>query len=341
MMTTKGLWSRRLRTSEPAASEKAPKHRIYAILSKYALFAAWACMILIFALLEPHTFLTRQNITSTLSSQAVLVLLTYALVVTLTTGEYDLSVAAVLTLSSMIIAILNTEAHISIVLSVLAAVAIGLLVGVINGVVIVAIGVDSIIATLGMGSFLSGIVLWISGGNTLTGISNSLVTLVVVPHVFGLSLSFIYVVIATILLWYVLSYVPVGRRLLYVGRSREVSRLSGLRVGRLRWGALIAASFIAALAGVLYAGTTGGADPTSGLAFLLPAFAGAFLGSTTIQPGRFNAWGSFAAVYFLVTGIDGLSLLGIQVFVQDLFYGAALIVAVSVSVLARRRANAT
>jgi hypothetical protein len=72
---------------------------------------------------------------------------------------------------------------------------------------------------------------------------------------------------------------------------------------------------------------------TSGLTFLLPAFAGAFLSATTIQPGRFNAWGSFAAVYFLVTGIDGLSLLGIQVYVQDLFYGAAPIVAVSVSIL--------
>jgi ribose transport system permease protein len=340
-MMTKGLWSCRLHAFESAASEKKRKNRVYAIIGKYALFVAWACAILIFALLEPHTFLTRQNITSTLSSQAILVLLTYALVVTLTTGEYDLSVAAVLTLSSMIIAILNAEAHISIVLSVLAAVAIGLLVGVINGVVIVAIGVDSIIATLGMGSLLSGIVLWISGGNTISGISHSLVTLVVVPHLFGLSLSFVYIVAATILLWYVLSYLPVGRRLLYVGRSREVSRLTGLRVGRLRWGALIAGSFTATLAGVLYAGTTAGADPTSGLALLLPAFAGAFLGSTTIQPGRFNAWGSFAAIYFLGTGINGLSLLGIQVFVQDLFYGGALIVAVSISVLARRRAGAS
>jgi ribose transport system permease protein len=316
------------------------EQRIRSLIQKYGLFAAWAGTIVLFALVEPHTFLERQNITSTLSSQAVLVLLTYSLVVTLTAGEYDVSAAAVLTLSSMVIAILNTEDHLNIALSVLAALAIGRRGGRVNGV-IVAIGVDSIIATLGMSSVLSGLVLWISGGNTLSGISGSLVTLVVVPHIFGLSLSFVYVVAATLLLWYALSYLPVGRRLLYVGRSREVARLTGLRVGRLRWGALVAGSFIAAVSGVLYAGTTGGADPTSGLALLLPAFAGAFLGATTIQPGRFNAWGSFAAVYFLVTGIDGLSLLGIQVFVQDLFYGAALIVAVSVSLLARRRANAS
>jgi ribose transport system permease protein len=319
----------------------APPRRIHALASKYALFAAWAGTILIFALAEPHTFLDRQNITSTLNSQAVLVLLTYALVVALTAGEYDVSVAAVLTLSAMMVAILNTEDHVNIILSVVIALATGILVGLVNAAVIVVIGVDSIIATLGMGSFLSGVVLWISGGNTFSGISGTLVTLVVVPHVYGLSMSFFYVVAATFLLWYVLTYLPAGRRLLYVGRSREVSRLSGLRVGRLRGAALVAASFVAAVAGVLYAGTTGGADPTSGLAFLLPAFAGAFLGATTIRPGRFNAWGSLAAVYFLVTGIDGLSLLGIQVFVQDLFYGAALIVAVSGSVLARRRAQSS
>ncbi len=105
----------------------------------------------------------------------------------------------------------------------------------------------------------------------------------------------------------------------------------------MRWGALIASGFVAALAGILYAGTTGAADPISGGAFLLPAFAAAFLGSTTIAPGRFNSWGSFVATYFLVTGITGLTLLGAQTYVQHLFYGGALVLAVTLSQLARRR----
>ena len=94
---------------------------------------------------------------------------------------------------------------------------------------------------------------------------------------------------------------------------------------------------ISAFAGVLYAGTLGAADPTSGLSFLLPAFAAAFLGATTIIPGRFNPIGSIAAVYFLVTGITGLQLLGVQTFVQQLFYGGALILAVALSQAARPR----
>jgi ribose transport system permease protein len=140
--------------------------------------------------------------------------------------------------------------------------------------------------------------------------------------------------------FYVFRYTPVGRRLLVVGRGREVARLSGIRVGAVRWGALIVSSLIAAFGGVLYAGTSGAAGPTSGLELLLPAFAAAFLGATTINPGRFNAWGTVIAVYFLVTGITGLQLLGAQSFVQNIFYGSALIAAVSFSQVVRRRRTA-
>jgi ribose transport system permease protein len=141
-----------------------------------------------------------------------------------------------------------------------------------------------------------------------------------------------------IVLWYVLTYTAVGRRLLFVGRGRSVARLSGLRVNTLRFSALAGSGLMAGLAGVLYAGTTGGADPTSGASFLLPAFAAAYLGATAVSPGRFNAWGAFIAVYFLVTGITGLQLLGVDSFVQQLFYGGALVLAVALSQIVRRRA---
>jgi ribose transport system permease protein len=113
--------------------------------------------------------------------------------------------------------------------------------------------------------------------------------------------------------------------------------LSGLDVGRLRFSAFVVSGAVSAIAGVMYAGTTGAADPTSGMSLLLPAFAAAFLGATSITPGRFNSWGTFIAVYFLATGITGLQLLGAQSFVQQLFYGGALIVAVALSQLMRGR----
>jgi ribose transport system permease protein len=139
------------------------------------------------------------------------------------------------------------------------------------------------------------------------------------------------------MIWYVFSYTAIGQRLLFVGRGREVARLSGINDDRMRWGCLVVSSLLGAVAGVIYAGTIGAADPNSGLTYLLPAFAAAFLGATSIQPGRFNPIGSVIAVYFLVTGITGLSIIGVSTFVQDLFYGGALIVAVTLSQIVRGR----
>jgi ribose transport system permease protein len=87
----------------------------------------------------------------------------------------------------------------------------------------------------------------------------------------------------------------------------------------------------------MLAGLSQAADPQSGASFLLPAFAAAFLGSTAIVPGRFNAVGTFAAVYFLVTGITGLDYLGYAGWPGQVFYGGSLVVAVSLSHLAGRR----
>ena len=101
--------------------------------------------------------------------------------------------------------------------------------------------------------------------------------------------------------------------------------------------ALVASGVIAAIAGVLYTGMRGAADPTSALTFLLPAIAAAYLGSTSIYPGRFNAPGACIAVFFLSTGIMGLNFLGADTFVQNLFYGGGLVAAVSISQLLRNR----
>jgi len=139
-------------------------------------------------------------------------------------------------------------------------------------------------------------------------------------------------------IWGVFEYTRIGRLFTIVGQGRQVARLSGAPVVGVRTLALTASGLIAAFAGVLYAGNSGTADPTSGTVLLLPAFAGAFLGATVIKPGRYNPWGSIIAVYFLVTGITGLQMLGASSFVQDLFYGAALVAGVALSrIMGRNR----
>jgi ribose transport system permease protein len=313
------------------------RSRLADLAERYALLVAWGVTCVVFGILRPDTFLTTSNFTTIFGSQAVLVVLTLALLFPLTAGDYDLSVAATMGLSAMTLAILNVDHGWSIGASILAALGVGLAVGLVNGALVVLIDIDSLIATLGSSTFIAGVILWISNSQTISGVSDKLVNVVVVDRVLGIPLAFYYGIALGVAMLYVFEFMPIGRRLLFVGRGRSVARLGGIRVSRLRWGALVASGIISAFAGVLYAGTLGSADPTSSLSFLLPAFAAAFLGATTIMPGRFNPLGSIAAVYFLVTGITGLQLLGVQTFVQQLFYGGALVLAVALSQLARRR----
>lgn len=312
------------------------------LVQRYALIGVWGIVTLIFSVLPrtSGTFPTTANFASIFSTQAVVLISALALLVPLIAGDYDLSVAANVMLSSMMIAILNAQHGWNIYLAIVVAMAVGAAVGFINGGIVVLLGIDPFIVTLGTSTFITGVVLWISNSNTISGISLDLITPVVVdrwPSFFPIPLMFWYGVCLTAILWFVFEFTPIGRRLLFVGRGRSVSRLSGLHVGRIRWGAMVVSGFLAACAGVLYAGQSGAADPSSALQFLLPAFAAAFLGSTAIQPGRFNAIGTFIAVYFLATGIAGLQLLGAQSYVQNLFYGGALVLAVALSQIARRR----
>lgn len=326
------------RTEPPEAAAPERSRSLAAdLVERYALLAVWGAVVIVFGILRPDTFLTTANFSTIFGSQAILVVLTLALLPPLTAGDYDLSVAATMALACMTLAIVNVNHGWSIGMAIAAALGVGLLVGAINGAIVVLLEIDSLIATLGTSTFISGVILWISNSQTISGVSQSLIDYVVVKRFLGIPLAFYYGIALGVIMFYVFELMPVGRRLLFVGRGRSVARLSGIRVARLRWGAFIVSGAISAFGGVLYAGTLGSADPTSGLSFLLPAFAAAFLGATTIMPGRFNPIGSIAAVYFLVTGITGLQLLGVQTFVQQLFYGGALVLAVALSQLARRR----
>ncbi len=304
---------------------------------RLALLLVWGITIVIFGLMRPETFLTWSNFATILGSQSVMVVIALGLIIPLTAGDYDLSIASVLTFAATVLAVLNVNYGFPIGVAILAALATGVLVGLVNGFFVIYFRMNSMIVTMGMGTFVHGLTLWLGDQQTISGVSDGLVNAVIVDRFLGVPLGFYYALILCGILWYVLSYTALGRRLLFVGRGREVARLSGIHVDRIRLGSFAVSGLMGAIAGVLYVGTTAAADPSSGLTFLLPAFAAAFLGATSINPGRFNPWGTIVSVYFLVTGITGLSILGVSTFVQDLFYGGALVIAVTLSQIVRGR----
>jgi ribose transport system permease protein len=303
---------------------------------RFALIGVWAIVIVVFSFATDR-FLTTGNISSMLGSQTVLLILALGLLIPLRVGDYDLSVASTLGISAMLVALLNVNHGMGIVPACVIAVLVGALIGAINGAIVVKFDIDPFIVTLGMSTLLQGVLFWISDSATISGISIGLSNAVLTGTFLSIPVDFWYAVVLCAVIWYVFDFTPFGQRLLFVGQSKDMARLNGIAVGRTRFLSLIASGTIAAVAGVVLAGTTGSADPNSSASFLLPAFAACFLGSTTLKIGRFNPWGTFIALYFIVTGTTGLQLLGAQNYVQQLFYGAALIIAVILSKILRQR----
>jgi len=151
----------------------------------------------------------------------------------------------------------------------------------------------------------------------------------------GFQIVVLYLLILAVLAWWFLEFTPAGRYIHATGGNAEAARLSGVRVNKWSWVTLILSGTIAGIAGVLYTSQTG-PSLSFGPGLLLPAFAAAFLGSTQLRPGRFNVWGTLIAIFVLATGVEGLEIVSGQQWLNDMFNGVALILAVALAVSRER-----
>ncbi len=318
------------------AREKARQSGVMARrVQAYSILVAWAVLILVFTLLLPDTFLTVQNFTAIANSKTATVLLTLGLIFALAAGEFDLSIGAALSLGAAIPAWLYDVYGTPVLIGILVALMAAALMGALNALLSVRYSIPSLVVTLGTGTAVIGLVAGIVGNSTIS-IRGDWWNVVLTHRTFGLYTSFWIVMLIALIIWYILQQTPIGRHLYFVGQGREVARLAGIRVNAYRYAALITSATLGCLAGAFLLGNTGAIQARIGQFFILAAFAAAFLGSTAIVPGRFNAWGTVVAVYFIETGITGLQLLGLQAWVSDVFYGTALVVGVLVATLATR-----
>jgi ribose transport system permease protein len=303
-------------------------------VERYGLLLLLLAECVLFSVLLPDTFMTLANFKSMASAQAIVLMLTVALAFPLRCGQFDLSLAGLMTASGAVAAVLMSHGS-SIAVSVLAAMALGLAVGLVNSLLVVRVGVDSFVATLGMSTALGGLAYAVCNSTVIVDLPGSLVSFG--RHQFlGLqSIVWIGWLLAAVA-WYVFEMSPYGRQLLFVGGSPGSARLAGLRVGGIQATAFLACSLLAAVAGILLIANVGQMDPSIGSQFLLQPFAGVFLGATAITVGRVNILGAVIALYVLEVGITGLQLMGAKPWVSDMFNGGALVLAVTLSVVAAR-----
>lgn len=309
-------------------------------VSRFSVVIVWAVLSLVYGLLEPGLFPTKGTFQAVFGSQEALVFVCMALICTFVVGEFDLSVASILGLGATIVPVLVVLHGVNIWLACLVSVLACTLVGALNGLIVVVLGIDAIVTTLGMGTLVLGIALKVENLTAVAGLSTGFAKVSTRP-VLSLPISFWYGVVLTLILAYVLGFTPLGRNMRFVGANAEVARLAGIRVQRIRFGAYTGAGLLCGIGGVLLASAVGGYDASQSANYLLPAFSATFLGTAVIQPGRFNPLGTWIAIYFLVTGIVGLQLLGYTGWISQVFYGAALVLSVTISTLVRQRSRHT
>jgi len=214
-------------------------------------------------------------------------------------------------------------------------------VGLINGLFVAVLGVNSLIITLAMATVLQGVVQLYTGGATIvSGISTALVNSGT-GNAAGIPRAVIWLIPVAAIAWYGLQHTPYGRYVTSLGSNPAAARLVGLPVRRLLISTFLFSGALSGLAGLLLVAQSGDADPQATLgALLLPALAAVFLGASAFQPGRFNVLGTVLAVYFLAFGVSGLQFWGAASWVEQVFDGAVLAGAVTVSTILRRRQGA-
>ena len=326
--------SRELRSLSPLA-------RIVRLLPVYGVPVLTIILIVLFSVLLPSTFPTWTNARLTMSNQAVTALLALAVMVPMVAGKIDISIGYGVVLWEVLAISLQTQHAVPWPLMVVIVLCGGMLLGVINALLVELARIDAFIATLGTGTVIYSLALWYTGGQQVIGQLPPSFLQLANASLFGIPAPAIYVLVISILMWLALDHLPIGRSLYAVGANPEAARLNGINTRKHIIYAFMFSGGLAALAGVVLASKLRIGQIGVGLDYLLPALVAAFLGSTTIKPGRVNVWGTVIAIVILAVGISGLQQLGGAFWVEPLFNGLTLLIAIGIAgVAGRRRAAA-
>jgi ribose transport system permease protein len=307
-------------------------------LSRYGTILGLLLMFVFFSIMAPNTFFSRANFLNILSQASLTAIIASGLTYTLVVGEFDLSVGFVASFIGLIVVGFMSYQGLPIWLSIAAALAVGIGLGLINGALVTKVRINAVIATLGVGTMLTGIGFSYSAFPIATGIPRAFTNISLGRMLFGIPNPVYFMAVILLVLWVILNRTDIGQKMQAVGANIEAARLSGIRVDRIKLFAFGAAGLCAAITGTLLSSLLGSGTLGVGDGYLLDAFAAVFLGSATLREGQFHIVGTFIGVLILAVGFNGLAIMGAPTNFQPIFKGGILILAVGMSALARRYA---
>lgn len=312
------------------------------LTTTYGLVVLTAILFVIFAILRPNTFATLLNFQLLASSQSILLILALAVTIPMIAGKIDLSIgygAGLWQVMALNLQLLGVDYRLAILICLIG----GALIGLLNALLVELAQVDAFIATLATGQVIFAITFWITGGRQITdsaGKRAAAFDKLAAWSAGPLPGTFVIALVLGLVIFVLLEYFPIGRYLYAIGANPRAAELTGVPRRRYVVGAMVSSGVMVAIAGVLIASRSSGVVQSNiGPEFLLPALTAAFLGSTTIRPGRMNALGTIIGVTIATIGISGLQqLIPGQFYLEPLFNGLTLVAAITIaSVTSRRR----
>ena len=297
-------------------------------VQRYSTLGVLILMFLGFSLFVDR-FLTPFNLSNILQQIAILTIVGSGLTFGFAAKEIDLSVGYTVGLAGILVPLLLTMGY-PLALALLAGLLAGIIVGLINGVLITKVGIPSLIATLAMGSILFGVNFLMTGGRAIYGGLPDTYLALGQGRLFGIPNLAFFMVCAVAIAWFVMERTVFGRYVYAVGGNQKAAELSGVRITFYRMAALVLVSVFAVIAGALLASRLGSGQPNVGERYLLDGLATVFIGMTMFRPGTATVLGTFCGALFIGVINNGLNLIGMDTYIQNIVKGIIILTAVAI-----------
>lgn len=310
------------------------KINISEMFRAYGTIFAGILIVIVFSILRPDAFFTMGNLINITRQISLLVIIALGATLVMSVDEFDLSVGALASLGGVIAAKMAV-AGAPIILTFVVPVVICFGIGLINGWIVTKFKVISFITTLAMSTILAGFTFWFTGGATVFQNIPLSFTFVGSKSLLGIPLLSIIMVAFTVIFWFIMRHTAFGRKLYAIGGNVAASQVAGINVKKYKNLAFALCAALSALTGVLMASRLGSAHPTGGDGLFLQSYAAVFLGRTVFKEGVPNIWGTFVGAAILGILANGLTIMQVPTFMQDLLTGCIIILAVVVQKLGR------
>ncbi len=307
-----------------------------AFFARYATILGLIAMIVAFSLLSPRAFPTLLNFTNVLNQASLAIIIASGLTMAVIVGELDLSVGFAASLHGILVTGLIVATGLPIPVAILVVLAVGALVGLVNGLVVTKLKVNSVIATLGIGTILTGLAFAYSAGVPIvSGVPEAFLEISLGRWLWGIPNNIVVMAVVVVALWVLVERTSIGQEIQAVGGNPAAARLAGISVDRIKILGFVISGMCAALTGILLASRLGSGTASAADGYLLTAFAAVFLGSATLRDGEFHILGTVIGALVIAVGFNGLNIFGAPTFSQYMLQGGILIVAVGLSSLGR------